>query len=58
MPARAEETPAHTLLHAREVQAGAELEKMLSMYTPSYPAVPSKRFELDVIRREAAEHPR
>ena len=53
--ARAEDTPAYTLLHAREERAEAELEKMLTMYTPSFPAVPSKRFELDVIRREAAK---
>jgi len=51
----AEDAPAYRLLHAREVAAEAELNKVLTMYTPSFPAVPSKQFELDVIRREAAK---
>jgi hypothetical protein len=53
-PARVEETQAYRMLHAREVAAAAELEKMLAMYTRSFPAVRSKQYELDVIARETA----
>lgn len=54
-PARAEDTRAYLMLHAREASAAAELEKMLGTYTPTFPAVLSKRYELDVVRREAAK---
>ena len=54
-PARAEDSQAYRMLHAREAGAAAELEKMLSAYTPAFPAVLSKRYELDVVRREAAK---
>ena len=54
-PARPEDTPAYRMLYAREVAAAAELEKMLTNYTPSFPGVRSKQFELDVLRRESAK---
>ncbi|MDQ3804769.1 MAG: hypothetical protein M3416_13175 [Acidobacteriota bacterium] len=53
-PARPEDTPAYRILTAREAAAAAELEKMLTMYTPSFPGVRSKQFELDILRREEA----
>lgn len=53
-PARAEETRAYTMLREREAAAQAELEKMLAAYTPTFPGVRSRQFELEVIAREAA----
>jgi hypothetical protein len=53
-PARAEETRAYGMLRAREAAAQAELEKLLTAYTPAFPAVRSKQFELEVIARESA----
>jgi uncharacterized protein involved in exopolysaccharide biosynthesis len=52
--ARGEETQAYRMLRARKVAAESELEKMLTMYTPTFPGVLSKQYELDVIAREAA----
>lgn len=43
------------MLYAREVAVAAELENMLTKYTPSYPGVRNKQFELDVVTREAAK---
>jgi hypothetical protein len=54
-PARPEDTPAYRIVNAREVAAAEELDKMLTIYTPSFPGVRSKQFELDVIRRESAK---
>lgn len=53
-PTRAEDTQAYRMLSARRAAAEAELEKMLTMYTRTFPAVRSKQYELDVIEREAA----
>ena len=53
-PARAEDTQAYRMLRARKAAAEAELEKMLTAYTRTFPAVWSKQYELDVIAREAA----
>lgn len=51
---RAEETQAYRMLYAHKVAAESELEKMLNMYTRSFPAVLSKQYELDLIARETA----
>jgi hypothetical protein len=53
-PTRAEDTQAYGMLHARRAAAEAELEKMLTTYTRTFPAVRSKQYELEVIGREAA----
>ena len=53
-PARAEDTQAYRMLRARKAAAEAELEKLLTTHTRTFPAVQSKQYELDVIAREAA----
>ncbi len=54
-PARPEDTPAYRMIYAREAAASATLENMLTKYTPSFPGVRSKQYELDVLRRESAK---
>jgi hypothetical protein len=53
-PARAEDAEAYRMLRARRAAAESELEKMLTLYTRTFPAVRSKQYELDVIAREEA----
>jgi hypothetical protein len=54
--ARAEDAPAYRMLHAREVAAEAELNKVLTIYTPRHPLVREKLSALSRAEREAAEY--